>query len=62
MQVDGRAQTHSLQGLTPGARYEVTVVSVRGFEESEPLEGFLSTSEWATPGAGRGGRPGVQGG
>ncbi|XP_063095213.1 tenascin-X isoform X7 [Cavia porcellus] len=43
VQVDGRAQTHSLQGLTPGARYEVTVVSVRGFEESEPLEGFLST-------------------
>uniref|UniRef100_A0A8C2V990 Tenascin XB n=2 Tax=Chinchilla lanigera TaxID=34839 RepID=A0A8C2V990_CHILA len=43
VQVDGRAQTHSLQGLTPGARYEVTVVSVRGFEESEPLTGFLST-------------------
>ncbi|XP_023577170.1 tenascin-X isoform X13 [Octodon degus] len=43
VQVDGRAHTHSLQGLTPGARYEVTVVSVRGFEESEPLTGFLNT-------------------
>ncbi|KAM5263007.1 tenascin-X [Ctenodactylus gundi] len=43
VQVDGRAQTHTLQGLTPGARYEVTVVSVRGFEESEPLTGFLTT-------------------
>ncbi|KAM6184112.1 LOW QUALITY PROTEIN: tenascin-X [Erethizon dorsatum] len=43
VQVDGRAQTHNLQGLIPGARYEVTVVSVRGFEESEPLTGFLST-------------------
>ncbi|PNJ02933.1 TNXB isoform 1 [Pongo abelii] len=30
-------------GLIPGARYEVTVVSVRGFEESEPLTGFLTT-------------------
>ncbi|XP_021115102.1 tenascin-X [Heterocephalus glaber] len=43
VQVDGGAHTHRLQGLTPGARYEVTVVSVRGFEESEPLTGFLST-------------------
>uniref|UniRef100_A0A2K6BMF4 Uncharacterized protein n=1 Tax=Macaca nemestrina TaxID=9545 RepID=A0A2K6BMF4_MACNE len=37
VQVDGRARTQKLQGLIPGARYEVTVVSVRGFEESEPL-------------------------
>ncbi|XP_064140063.1 tenascin-X isoform X2 [Loxodonta africana] len=43
MQVDGRARTQKLQGLIPGARYEVTVVSVRGFEESEPLTGFLTT-------------------
>nr|XP_031290852.1 tenascin-X isoform X6 [Camelus dromedarius] len=43
MQVDGRARTQKLEGLIPGARYEVTVVSVRGFEESEPLTGFLTT-------------------
>ncbi|XP_008573234.1 PREDICTED: tenascin-X-like [Galeopterus variegatus] len=43
VQVDGRAQTQKLQGLIPGARYEVTVVSVRSFEESEPLTGFLTT-------------------
>ncbi|KAM9233249.1 tenascin-X [Dugong dugon] len=43
VQVDSRARTQKLQGLIPGARYEVTVVSVRGFEESEPLTGFLTT-------------------
>ncbi|XP_023368700.1 tenascin-X isoform X2 [Otolemur garnettii] len=43
VQVDGRTQIQKLQGLIPGARYEVTVVSVRGFEESEPLTGFLTT-------------------
>ncbi|XP_048661010.1 tenascin-X isoform X11 [Marmota marmota marmota] len=43
VQVDGRAQTQKIQGLIPGAHYEVTVVSVRGFEESEPLTGFLTT-------------------
>ncbi|XP_040844319.1 tenascin-X [Ochotona curzoniae] len=43
VQVDGRAQAHQLQGLQSGTRYEVTVVSVRGFEESEPLTGFLTT-------------------
>ncbi|KAK2491804.1 hypothetical protein MC885_006433 [Smutsia gigantea] len=43
VQVDGRARTQKLEGLIPGAHYEVTVVSVRGFEESEPLTGFLTT-------------------
>uniref|UniRef100_A0A8I3WRA8 Tenascin XB n=1 Tax=Callithrix jacchus TaxID=9483 RepID=A0A8I3WRA8_CALJA len=43
VQVDGRARTQKLEGLIPGARYEVTLVSVRGFEESEPLTGFLTT-------------------
>ncbi|XP_049549505.1 tenascin-X isoform X3 [Orcinus orca] len=43
VQVDGRARTQKLEGLVPGARYDVTVVSVRGFEESEPLTGFLTT-------------------
>ncbi|KAF6365522.1 tenascin XB [Rhinolophus ferrumequinum] len=43
VQVDGRARTQELKGLIPGARYEVTVVSVRGFEESEPLTDILIT-------------------
>lgn len=43
--MDGRARTQKLEGLVPGARYDVTVVSVRGFEESEPLTGFLTTGE-----------------
>nr|XP_045722572.1 tenascin-X [Mirounga angustirostris] len=43
VQVDGRAQAQKLKGLSPGSHYEVTVVSVRGFEESEPLTGFLTT-------------------
>ncbi|XP_044913226.1 tenascin-X isoform X8 [Felis catus] len=43
VQVDGRARTQKLKELIPGSHYEVTVVSVRGFEESEPLTGFLTT-------------------
>ncbi|KAM9075759.1 tenascin-X isoform 1-T1 [Megaptera novaeangliae] len=43
VQVDGRTRTQKLEGLAPGAHYDVTVVSVRGFEESEPLTGFLTT-------------------
>ncbi|XP_054985062.1 tenascin-X [Sorex araneus] len=43
IQVDGRTQSQVLQGLTPGATYQVTVVSVRGFEESEPLTGTFNT-------------------
>lgn len=50
MRVDGRARTQTLQGLTPGAHYEVTVVSVRGFEESEPVTGLLTTGELGGPG------------
>lgn len=47
--VDGRTQTQILQGLSPDTRYEVTVVSVRGFEESEPLTGFLTTGRKDCP-------------
>ncbi|KAM5325082.1 tenascin-X isoform 3-T3 [Glossophaga mutica] len=43
VQVDSQARTQQLKGLAPGTHYEVTVVSVRGFEESEPLTGFLTT-------------------
>lgn len=53
MQVGGGARTQQLGGLVPGAHYEVTVVSVRGFEESEPLTGFLTTGERRGGGAGR---------
>jgi tenascin len=49
VQVDGRTQTQILQGLIPDTRYEVTVVSVRGFEESEPLTGFLTTGKRDSP-------------
>ncbi|XP_051852270.1 tenascin-X isoform X48 [Antechinus flavipes] len=43
IQVDSHTWHRHLVGLTPGAQYEVTVISVRGFEESEPLTGFLIT-------------------
>ncbi|XP_074167459.1 tenascin-X isoform X4 [Sminthopsis crassicaudata] len=43
VQVDSHTWHQHLVGLTPGAQYEVTVLSVRGFEESEPLTGFLIT-------------------
>lgn len=51
--MDGRARTQQLKGLIPGARYEVTVVSVRGFEESEPLTDVLITGEMDGIQAGR---------
>lgn len=52
--VDARTQTQILQGLMPDTRYEVTVVSVRGFEESEPLTGFLTTGNKDCPNTRRG--------
>ncbi|KAG9471821.1 hypothetical protein GDO78_022597 [Eleutherodactylus coqui] len=33
-----------LKGLIPGTHYEVTVVSTRGFEESQPLTDFFTTA------------------
>ncbi|KAM8952536.1 tenascin-X [Pelodytes ibericus] len=33
----------TLKGLMPGMNYEVAVVSVRGFEESQPLIGYITT-------------------
>ncbi|KAJ7303392.1 hypothetical protein JRQ81_012365 [Phrynocephalus forsythii] len=41
--VDGSKLRTTLENLTPGASYEVTVVSIRGFEESEPLVGYVTT-------------------
>lgn len=43
-----------LEGLTSGSTYEVTVVSIRGFEESEPLTGILRTGERDRPVGGMG--------
>lgn len=34
----------ALKRLTPGTQYEVTVVTVRGFEESPPLTGYFTTA------------------
>nr|DBA20499.1 TPA: hypothetical protein GDO54_017272 [Pyxicephalus adspersus] len=34
----------TLKRLIPGTKYEVTVVSVRGFEESSPLTGYFTTT------------------
>ncbi|XP_025029806.1 tenascin-X [Python bivittatus] len=41
--VDGSQLRTIIEGLTPGASYEVAVMSIRGFEESEPLVGYVTT-------------------
>lgn len=41
--VDGSDLRTIIEGLTPGASYEVAVMSIRGFEESEPLVGYITT-------------------
>ncbi|XP_026577842.1 tenascin-X-like [Pseudonaja textilis] len=41
--VDGSELRTLIEDLTPGASYEVTVMSIRGFEESEPLVGYITT-------------------
>uniref|UniRef100_A0ABM5FGV3 Tenascin-X isoform X2 n=1 Tax=Pogona vitticeps TaxID=103695 RepID=A0ABM5FGV3_9SAUR len=41
--VNGSRLRTAIEDLTPGASYEVTVVSIRGFEESEPLVGYVTT-------------------
>ncbi|XP_067321172.1 tenascin-X [Anolis sagrei] len=41
--VDGSKLKTIIEDLTPGASYEVTVMSLRGFEESEPLVGYVTT-------------------
>ncbi|XP_074873701.1 tenascin-X isoform X3 [Carettochelys insculpta] len=41
--VRGAQLQTTLEGLSPGASYEVSVMAVRGFEESEPLVGYVTT-------------------
>ncbi|KAM3848284.1 LOW QUALITY PROTEIN: tenascin-X-like [Vipera latastei] len=41
--VDGSQFRSRIEGLTPGTSYEVAVMSIRGFEESEPLMGYVTT-------------------
>ncbi|XP_060094560.1 tenascin-X [Heteronotia binoei] len=41
--VDGSTVKTIIKGLTPGTSYEVSVMSIRGFEESEPLVGYVTT-------------------
>ncbi|KAL7986463.1 hypothetical protein Chor_011629 [Crotalus horridus] len=41
--VDGSELRALIGGLTPGTSYEVAVMSIRGFEESEPLVGYVTT-------------------
>ncbi|KAL8213223.1 UNVERIFIED_CONTAM: hypothetical protein K2H54_061478 [Gekko kuhli] len=41
--VDGSTLRTVIKGLTPGTSYEVSVMSIRGFEESEPLVGYVTT-------------------
>ncbi|XP_054834869.1 tenascin-X isoform X2 [Eublepharis macularius] len=41
--VDGSKLRTIIGGLIPGTSYEVSVMSIRGFEESEPLVGYVTT-------------------
>ncbi|XP_043939106.1 tenascin-like isoform X2 [Protopterus annectens] len=41
--VEGKRNKGVLTGLTPASKYEVSVISMRGFDESEPLSGVVMT-------------------
>ncbi|XP_058865115.1 tenascin isoform X1 [Acipenser ruthenus] len=41
--VEGRKSRVTLSRLVPGSRYEVSVMSVRGMDESEPITGVVMT-------------------
>ncbi|XP_048469310.1 tenascin [Rhincodon typus] len=42
--VDGRKTRTILKRLTPATEYEIKVIAVRGFEESEPVSGTVHTA------------------
>lgn len=41
--VDGRDTETQLVKLTPGVEYHVSVIAMKGFEESDPVSGSLTT-------------------
>lgn len=41
--VDGSKTRTKLVKLIPGVDYNVNIISVKGFEESEPISGILKT-------------------
>lgn len=41
--VDGSKTRTKLVKLVPGVDYNVIIISVKGFEESEPISGILKT-------------------
>lgn len=41
--VDGSKTKTKLVKLVPGVDYNVSIISVKGFEESEPISGTLKT-------------------
>ena len=43
--VDGAESQTVLPNLTPGVTYQVTVIAVKGLEESEPGSDAVSTGE-----------------
>ena len=43
--VDGNKTRTKLVKLVPGVDYNVSIISVKGFEESEPVSGTLKTGK-----------------
>ena len=48
MTVDGTKTQTRLLRLLPGADYLVSVIALKGFEESEPVSGTLTTGVFLT--------------
>lgn len=47
--VDGSKSRTRLLKLIPGVEYTVSIISVKGFEESEPVSGTLTTGMYCGP-------------
>jgi hypothetical protein len=45
--VDGTKTETQLVKLTPGMEYHVSVIAMKGFEESDPVSGSLTTGALA---------------
>lgn len=48
--VEGSKTRTKLVKLVPGTDYNVSIISVKGFEESEPISGTLKTGNTINPG------------